>query len=118
MPRVFTPEEPMFDSDFDIHLASFVKGCQEIVDNHFEENYSKLTSPELKINTGKRYVRIERHDRGNMSSISVHAFVDMTNGDVFKAAGWKAPAKHARGNIFELDNGLSRMTPYGPQYLR
>jgi hypothetical protein len=26
-------------------------------------------------------------------------FIDLTNGDILKADGWKAPAKHARGNI-------------------
>ena len=30
---------------------------------------------------------------------SVHCFVDNFTGDVFKAAGWKAPAKGARYNL-------------------
>lgn len=118
MPRVFDTDEPMFDSDFDIHLSSFVKGCQEIVDHHFEENYPTLTSPELEFTTGQRYVKIAKHDRGIMSGTSVFAFIDQTNGDILKPAGWKAPAKHARGNIFDADNGLGKMTPYGPPYLR
>jgi hypothetical protein len=40
----------------------------------------------------------------------------MTNGDVLKPASWKAPAKGARGNIFDEHNGLNRMTEYGPEY--
>ena len=60
---------------------------------------------------GKRYIRITC-DR------SVHAFVDKTNGDVLKPASWKAPAKHARGNIFDAKNGLGSMGPFGPAYLR
>lgn len=39
-------------------------------------------------------------------------------GDVMKPATWKAPAKHARGNIFNPDNGLTTCNSYGPGYLR
>ena len=37
---------------------------------------------------------------------------------VLLPASWKAPAKHARGNIFDDDNGLRTMGPYGPGYIR
>jgi hypothetical protein len=37
---------------------------------------------------------------------------------VLKPAGWKTPAKHARGNIFDDRNGLKHMGMYGPAYLR
>ena len=46
------------------------------------------------------------------------AFVDRTNGDVLKPASWNAPAKHARGNILDGQNGLGSIGPYGPAYLR
>jgi hypothetical protein len=36
-------------------------------------------------------------------------------GDVFKAAGWAAPAKWARGNIFDSNQNYFRWT--GPDYL-
>lgn len=40
---------------------------------------------------------------------SVHAFVDKSNGDLLKSAGWKAPAKGARGNLLTgLDEVLAR----------
>lgn len=42
-----------------------------------------------------RIVMIPRVGTGR----SVHAFVDNESGDLFKAAGWKAPAKGARGNL-------------------
>jgi hypothetical protein len=35
-------------------------------------------------------------------------------GDLLKAASWKAPAKHARGNITD---GTARYGVYGPEYL-
>ena len=35
-------------------------------------------------------------------------------GDLLKPATWKAPAKHARGNIID---GTARYSTYGPEYL-
>jgi hypothetical protein len=35
-------------------------------------------------------------------------------GDLLKPASWKAPAKHARGNIID---GSARYSVYGPEYL-
>ena len=39
---------------------------------------------------------------------------EMMKGDLLKAATWKAPAKHARGNIID---GTARYGVYGPEYL-
>tara|TARA_R100001230_G_C5593757_1_gene109311 strand:+ start:82 stop:669 length:588 start_codon:yes stop_codon:yes gene_type:complete len=56
------------------------------------------------IRVGKKYYKIiERDVHG--TSASVHSFVSIENGDVFKASTRNAPAKHKRGNIFE-NNGL------------
>jgi hypothetical protein len=47
----------------------------------------------------------------------VYCFVDLTNGDILKAATWKAPAKHARGNILAVDP-MSAVGIGGANYLR
>ena len=45
---------------------------------------------------------------------SVHSFVDRVTGDVFKPAGWAAPAKGARFNLLTgLDTLLLAVDPYG-----
>lgn len=46
---------------------------------------------------GKKYARLVTVRQGQRSSAM--GFVNLTNGDILKADGWKAPAKHARGNI-------------------
>jgi len=58
-----------------------------------------------------KYLRVVR-DR------SAWAFVDKTTGDILKPASWAAPAKHARGNIFDQAGGMAHIGPYGPNYLR
>lgn len=92
----------------------FVQGCADISDAYMAKHYPNLSAPKFTAEPGRRYVRIVRAD----SQRSVHCFIDTTNGDVLKAAGWKAPAKHARGNLFDDAGGLRYIGPYGPAYLR
>lgn len=47
-----------------------------------------------------------------------YAFVDLETGDILKPASWKAPAKHARGNIFDEQHGLGAVHVFGVNYLR
>lgn len=54
-----------------------------------------------------KYIRIVMGD-GNGNSRSVHAFVNRETGDVYKAAGWKAPAKGIRYNLLN-DESFARM---------
>lgn len=107
----------MNSEKFNDALRVFVEGCQNIHTDYMARQFPNQTPDEISLRPGKRYVKVVRADVRNESR-SVHCFVDMTNGDVLKAAGWKAPAKHARGNIFDEHHGLGSMNEYGPAYLR
>ena len=71
----------------------------------------------LDIKSGKKYDKVIQG--GSVWGFiakddGVHKGIPHKKGDVFKAAGWRAPAKWARGNIF--DGGkFYRWT--GPNYL-
>ena len=60
---------------------------------------------------GKKYFKVVRESfdefqgRNIWRDTTVHAFVDKITGEVYKPAGWKAPAKHVR---FNLSNDLDR----------
>jgi hypothetical protein len=111
-------EDTMTDftkSEFAAKLNDFIEGCQRINHAHMDRHFPTLAKSTFSQMRGKRYVRVVIESPGHKS---VHCFVDQTNGDVLKAAGWKAPAKHARGNIFDEANGLGTMGEYGPAYLR
>ncbi len=104
-------------TEFNTALQTFLEGCQRIHTDYQARYFPSIKPDSIHSKLGKRYVRIIRR-RAEGNGDSVHCFVDMTNGDVLKAAGWKAPAKHARGNIFDEHNGLGSMSEYGPAYLR
>jgi hypothetical protein len=55
----------------------------------------------LSAEPGKRYVRIVGSDSVSRSAV---AFIDQ-NGDIYKPAGWKGPAKGVRGNVFRIAEG-------------
>ena len=98
-------------------LGTFVEGCFRISNDYREKHFPNLPTVTFETVVGQRYVRVVVGD-ANGGQRSVHCFVDQLNGDVLKAASWKAPAKHARGNVFDGQKGLGSMGPYGPAYLR
>ena len=100
--------------DFFGRLESFIIGCQEIVDEN-NKQFEYVQRPKVVYTKGRKYIKVIREESGQGQS--VHCFVNIQTGDVLKAASWKAPAKHARGNIFNDDNGLNCMGPYGAAYL-
>lgn len=70
----------------------------------------------ISVQAGPKNFRIVRND----PHTSVHCFVERATGNILKAAGWKAPAKHSRGNIRVGDasnwwNGA--IGEYGAAYL-
>ena len=69
----------------------------------------------FEIREGKKYYKIVQveydtfQNRNEYRDRSVHSFVDKNTGNVYKAASWKAPAKHIRYNLL---NETSRLMCY------
>ena len=105
------------EQNFDQALKAFLKGAQQIIDDDFKRNYPNLKPNLLITKPGKKYVKIISKAQSGSGS-SVWAFIVKETGDILKPASWKAPAKHARGNIFDQDNGTRSVTAYGPGYLQ
>jgi hypothetical protein len=97
---------------FEPAFADFLAMAQAASDADYlrfcgkEDQYLHTHRPRLMAERGRRFVRIVSESPGNRFA---WAFVDCTTGDVLKTASWKAPAKHARGNIFDDRNGCGRV---------
>ena len=65
---------------------------------------------------GVKYVRIVKSSV-NGSSSSAFAFLDR-EGNVYKPDGWKRPAAHVRGNIYNVTDALQGTGIWGAAYLR
>lgn len=103
---------PTISNQFSI----FVLKCQELIDAHFTKNFSNLTPGKLTVNEGRRYWKVVCTSDGGSGQAGVYAFVDKNDGAVYKPATWRAPAKHARGNVSE-EKISHFMTSHGPVYL-
>lgn len=100
---------------FNMALKDFMDYCQNMLSDYMAKTFPNNPVETLEMMMGGRWVRIVK--TSGSSSRSAWAFVDRTNGDVMKPAGWSAPAKHARANIFDKAT-WKNVGPYGPVYLR
>jgi hypothetical protein len=79
-------------------------------------NYYKNSSPldyDFVIEPGNKYLKIVMVSNGR----SVHAFVDKSNGDLYKAASWRAPAKGVRFNVLLDMKTLEDVADWAGSYL-
>jgi len=92
-------------------VAESIKRCKFFAaqsDNkeYFEQRVEKLKNGEghykFYIESGRKYHKIWMETDDN--SRSVHAFVDMKTGEVYKPASFKAPAKHVRFNLLLIND--------------
>ena len=74
--------------DFAVALEDYLNGGQ-----------NPLLAQKVEIITGKKFAKIAVGYVSNEGR-SVYCFIDLSNGDILKAAGWKSPAKGKRGSIF------------------
>ena len=97
-------------------VDKFMNTVQETMSDHFAaHNYG--TPPVLGKDVGQRYIRIYKENPG-VKGRSAFAFVDTQTGDLLKPAGWKAPAKGARGNLYDEAGWKNSHGPWGMNYLR
>ena len=100
-----------------LFLAALQVFCN---DKNINKNiYSCVMSMEI----GRKNIRIVRRELWNgqeeATNGSVHCFIDMANGNILKADGWKRPAPQVRGSIFNANFDIGKAVgEYGAAYLR
>ena len=96
-----------------IEMAKLVKDANA---DYYAKSLKNLTPPDTEVSFGRKYAKILVVDD---SGRRVHSFVNLTNGDILKAATFNAPAKHARGNVFDANCGRgTAWNEIGANYLR
>lgn len=88
------------DPKINTRLYEFVSNIQIKTIAHYAEHFPMLTPPEIIVKVCSKYYKIVTHFRAS-NNRNVYCFVSKATGDIYKAAGWAAPAKHVRGNIFD-----------------
>jgi hypothetical protein len=120
------------DNEFDNAANAWLQAVQTtVMDTQVnKDRHPDLPAYVLKLSPkGQNYIRVVMENGpGHRSSWAFVATKDgktaamgqFKKGDIFKSGGWSAPAKHARGNIFDLSNGPTCNVKAwtGPEYLR
>jgi len=74
--------------------------CDCLLEDFKRANNRKTDDYKFYIESGRKYHKLIMET--GSGSRSVHAFVDKKTGDVYKAASFKAPAKHVRFNLLSI----------------
>ena len=104
------PVEAPSRAEFDRALDEFIGYVNALIIKHTQDNFSNLKSGSVSAMHGQKYVRLVRADSDGGSRSAY--------GDVMMAAGWSAPAKHPRANIFDKGSWKAGVGPYGMAYLK
>jgi hypothetical protein len=93
-------------------MNDFVTLLQTKTNEHYAQRYPTLTAPTYVVDQGRKYHKVVQVD-GSHGQRSVHCFVD-NDGNVYKAASWKAPAKGVRYNVGkDMEKLEKNFDPYG-----
>jgi hypothetical protein len=84
------------NNNFTEAFEKYLDDIRQAKQNEWQRNGYTLPVPTFDVIEGKTYYKIIRTDWGQTS---LHCFVD-GEGNIYKAATYKAPAKGIRGNIF------------------
>jgi hypothetical protein len=108
------PVVAVFISKVDAARESFYS-VQPFDTSYWQENEAHL---QLKVKVGSKFIKITHH--GGVWGFIARADgelggVPYKRGDLLKAATFRTPAKHSRGNIID---GTDKWDIYGPNYLR
>jgi hypothetical protein len=97
-------------SDILAALEAVLVKINDAFDIHYRKTFTYLKAPLVKIDgDGRKYLRVSTVG----TQVSAYFFIDLSNGDVLKAASYKAPKLNfPRGNLFKGDV-LSALTPHG-----
>lgn len=112
-------------------IQAFVAHVNKINNEHYSQNYPTQSKPRFVAEPlSDKWVRINRQELrdGVYKTVSVYCFVCLKDyatktlgalkvGDLHKAAGFKVPAKHARGSVLDESTWVNA-SPYGLAYLK
>jgi hypothetical protein len=97
-------------------LESFRATAEGIKLAHFARQGYTFAVPTIEIAAGgRKYIKLIAGEKDPetgeaRANTGVHSFVEVATGQIFKPASYKAPAKHARGNIYSDDHGAHALT--------
>ena len=115
-----TPKEPTTNGlSFDDAMDNLLEKIQEDYAKRYGPNHKPFKTLDLSLKVGRKFIKVIEGSSvwGFIAKVDgTHKGLPMKKGDIMKAAGWSAPAKHSRGSIFDSEFHKS-FSWTGPNYL-
>ena len=91
-------------------LSQFINNLSALYAQYYADNgFTFEAPPTFDAQNGSKNIRIvQRRANGGGSA---YCFIEKDTGNILKAAGWKAPAKGARGSIWNHDCDVGANKP-------
>jgi hypothetical protein len=99
-------------------VEKFINEVDSKICLYYQTNLKNISQPLIKVELGKKFIRIWQDGScwGFISRVDGDLKgAPIKKGDLLKPATYKAPAKHARGNIID---GTAKYGVYGPDYIK
>ena len=81
-------------------LEMLLPKVQNIINNHYEEGFSRIKPPKIEVKRGSKYWKLIKVDLNQLTtSRSVYCFVRRSDGAVLKAASWSTPQLKTKNPI-------------------
>jgi hypothetical protein len=99
-------------------VNNFINEVNTKIETYYKTKLSSLRFEPVIVEIGNKFIKISHNTSvwGFISRIDGNLKgAPIRKGDLLKPASWRAPAKHARGNIID---GTQSYDTYGPSYMR
>lgn len=107
-----TVNPPLFTNVEDA-IESFRDMMEKRQQFHFDNEFPDMKwIAKISLKKGSKFMRLFDNSTDGCGTC-VRAFVNLSTGQIYKPASHKIPAKHARGNVFNEDNGAGSMDTQG-----
>lgn len=95
-------------------LDGFIAALNAALDRHYSEtlaeSHARGWTPTHELERGQKYIRVVQVSMGSRSAF---CFLD-GDGNIYKADGWKKPAKGIRGRLSDPNYSIGKgLTVYG-----
>jgi len=108
-----TRQTVSFDADLFMNWLADLNARHEAF---YAKHYANLPYHPIVASYGRNYIKLIRNKSAwGFVALKRNDKKNEVPGDLLKSASWKAPAKHARGNVF-IDGG--HWDFWGPMYLK
>lgn len=104
-----------------MNITPFLQALENRLNEYKKRmNYTYFDSYSVFASEGSKYFKVYKTENKSGTLMengkkkgSIVCFVDKVTGDIYKPATFRAPAKHARGNVLSVQSGMEGFTAEG-----